>query len=568
MSGGVCGWRRGRRALVTALALMAMAPSCATASIPAGQILAFGVNTYGQLGSVANAGTTNANATPALVALPGATGPVTHVSTGNNHTLAVTATGQLYAFGDNRYGQLGNANGVGSKGANPSPELVALPGATGPVTDTSVGFNFSLALTSTGQLYGFGENRCGQLGNPNNNGVLASNPTPTLVFLPGAEGPVTQIAAGYDFSLAATSSGQLYAFGCNRVGQLGSTANNGNENPNPTPTLVTLPGAEGVVTEVAAGFEFSLVVTSAGELYAFGRNDFGQLGITTNSGVESANPTPTPVTLIEPVAEVSAGSVDSLAVTSSGRLLAFGDNRYGQLGNATNSGEALANPEPAYVSLPGAVGAVASAVAGVSDGVAVTTTGQLYTFGLNEYGELGTTPNVGTTNPNPTPALVSLPPGTAIESAAQGDASQTLVLTTASPTITAARLSHRRFRVGRAPTAISARTTPIGTTLQLSLAAPARLQVAIVRIAPGLRHGDVCVSPTRRLERVHAGRCSRSYKAGFLTRAREPEGADSVTFSGRVGHRALGSGDYRAVLSAENNAGASNAVALGFTIVR
>ena len=95
--------------------------------------------------------------------------------------------------------------------------------------------------------------------------------------LPGATGPATRVAAGGEHSLAVTSTGQLYAFGSNGYGQLGSAAN---VEPNPTPALVTLPGATGPVTEVAAGAEHSLAVTSTGQLYAFGNNPTASWGAT------------------------------------------------------------------------------------------------------------------------------------------------------------------------------------------------------------------------------------------------------------------------------------------------
>ena len=87
----------------------------------------------------------------------------------------------------------------------------------------------------------------------------------------GKIGPVTQVAGG-GHSLVVTASGQLYAFGNNFCGQLGSSANSGTNNPNPTPTLVGLPGEIGPVTRVAAGSDYSLAVTASGQLYAFGVN--------------------------------------------------------------------------------------------------------------------------------------------------------------------------------------------------------------------------------------------------------------------------------------------------------
>ena len=96
-----------------------------------------------------------------------------------------------------------------------------------------------------GQLYAFGDNRYGELGNATNSATGNANPTPTLVGLPGQIGQVTQLAAGVDHSLALTSSGQLYAFGDNRYGELGNATNSATGNANPTPTLVGLPGQIG-----------------------------------------------------------------------------------------------------------------------------------------------------------------------------------------------------------------------------------------------------------------------------------------------------------------------------------
>ena len=173
--------------LVSALVALA-APSLAQASA-AGQMYAFGDNQDGQLGSVANNGTTNANPVPVLVGLPGQTGPVVQVAAGYTHSLAVTSTGQLYAFGGNNYGQLGTVTNSGTNTATPTPVLVGLPGQTGPVVQVAAGYTHSLAVTSTGQLYAFGENDYGELGNTTNSGTANPNPTPVLVGLPGADRP-------------------------------------------------------------------------------------------------------------------------------------------------------------------------------------------------------------------------------------------------------------------------------------------------------------------------------------------------------------------------------------------
>ncbi len=668
------GRRAGARALqaaivACALLLLAATPAQVHAATPAaaGQVYAFGANYFGQLGVALGSGTDEVEPTPTLVAFPGALGAVTQLATGSA-SLAVTASGQLYSFGDNQYGQLGSTTNNGVDTPNPTPTLVTLPGESGPVTQVAAGSYQSLVVTAGGQLYAFGNNYFGQLGNAENNGAVnKANPTPTLVTLPGATGGITQAAAGAEFSLAVTSTGQLYAFGDNQYGQLGITTGSGSLNANPTPTLVTLPGATGGVTQVAAGVFHSLAVTSTGQLYAFGENGYGQLGNEVGNGEFSrANPTPTLVTLpgaIGPVTQVAAGVEQSLVVTASGQLYAFGENDYGQLGVARNSATHNANPTPTLVTLPGAGGGVTQVSAGGPSSLALTSSGQLYGFGDNYSGQLGTTTNNGMETANPTPTLVPLPAGTTIDTIARGpEAFQSLALVadltvtstslsaghihspyssavqaaggtppytwsasglstglfinpvsgvisgtatttgtnnvtltvtdadgvTASSslqlaidepscgcveithplTITSASLSNKRFRVGKEATAISAHKIPRGTTFRFTLSAPAQLQIVITRASPGLRHGRSCVAPSARLRRAHAKHCTRTLTVGTLKRAHESSGAGHISFSGRVGRRALRPGSYRAVLTASNEEVLrSKPVTLSFTII-
>lgn len=126
---------------------------------------------------------------------------------------------------------------------------------------------------------------------------------------------------------------------------------------------------------------------------------------------------------------------------------------------------------------------------------------------------------------------------------------------------------HTRFSVAAQGTAIAAKA-PLGTSFGFTLSAPAAVQVAITRSAPGLRRGRACVAPTAKLRRSHAKRCTRAITAETLTRAHEPRGANSVAFSGRIGNRPLSPRAYRAVLTASNAGGRSSPVSVGFTVVR
>ena len=414
--------------VAVALLLLALA-DVSSAAPSAGALFSFGGNYYGQLGSATNNRSSAANPTAASVTLPGQDGTVTEVAAGSDFSLTVTSSGQLYGFGDNEYGQLGSATNNVASTPNPTPTVVTLPGESGAVTQVAAGLDHSLAVTSSGQLYAFGENNHGQLGSATNAGTSAANPTPTLVALPGGSGTVTQVAAGDDISLVVTSTGELFAFGANDFGQLGFGTNNGTNNPDPTPTQVQLPGGSGSVTAVAAGDDFSLVATSSGQLYSFGDNFYGQLGTAANEAVNQANPSPTLVTLpgeSGTITQLAAGYDFSLVITSSGQLYSFGTDFAGQLGNATNNGTSGPNPTPTVVTLPGESGTVTAAGAGDGFSLVVTSSGQLYAFGDGGQGQLGSSTETGPDNPTPT--LVSLPAGGATASEVAAGTGHSLVI--------------------------------------------------------------------------------------------------------------------------------------------
>jgi alpha-tubulin suppressor-like RCC1 family protein len=420
--------RAGGRSLALAVLVVALslALSCAGAQAAsassAGELLAFGENGSGQLGLEGAAQTS----TPTPVALPGASGAIVQLAAGGDFSLALTASGQLYAFGENEYGQLGNARNNGSESANATPALIGLPGATGRIVQVAAGADHSLALTATGQLYAFGDNRYGQLGNATNDGADAANPIPALVSLPAGSGQTTQIAAGAAYSLALTDTGRLYAFGENEYGQLGDATNDGSEAANPSPAPVSVPGG-GRPIAIAAGAQHSLVLSAAGQVYAFGDNEDGQLGRIANAESASPNPSPSQVGLpagAAPVSAIAAGGSHSLVLSADGSVYVFGSNDAGQLGDSADAGSESANALPARVDLPGASGAPVAVAAGARDSLVLSATGQLFAFGSNRFGQLGSASNSGTLAPNPSPRPVELPPATTIDTVAQGSSAE------------------------------------------------------------------------------------------------------------------------------------------------
>jgi len=122
---------------------------------------------YNYNGTLGN-GTNTSSTSPVAVSLPSGT-TVTAISAGSEQSLALTSTGGVLAWGNNSYRQLGN----GSTNNSNTPVAVSLPSGT-TVTAIAGGGNHSLALTPTGQVLAWGFNYTGQLGN----GTTTDSSTP------------------------------------------------------------------------------------------------------------------------------------------------------------------------------------------------------------------------------------------------------------------------------------------------------------------------------------------------------------------------------------------------------
>jgi alpha-tubulin suppressor-like RCC1 family protein len=307
---------------------------------------------------------------------------------GAAHSLAIHDDGTLWVTGDNVRGQLG----TGSTASQPAWVQVSI--ATNWVR-VAAGAQHSLALQANGTLWAWGDNTYGQLGTGTNSGT-------GFVAAPAqVPGTYTQLAAGNAHSLALRADGTLWAWGDNFYGQLGSTANNATHTPNPTPAQV----GTASYTQLAAGYDFGLALRPDGTLWAWGRNTYGQLGNSTRTGTDDPTPTPTQVGAAV-YTQLAAGQHHSLALQADGSLYAWGNNFYGQLGTATNTGANTANATPTQV--PGTYTRLA---AGLGHSQALQATGSLYAWGDNAAGQLG----AGSGAPSPTPTLV---PGTYVQLAA------------------------------------------------------------------------------------------------------------------------------------------------------
>jgi len=245
-------------------------------------------------------------------------------------------------------------------------------------SNISVGTHYTLTITAKGEVYAWGYNYYGQLGS----GDTTNKDTPTKI---SGLSNIVSVSGGENHSLALTSDGEVYAWGYNGYGQLGS----GDTTNKNTPTKIS--GLSNVIS-VSGGEYHSLALASDGKVYAWGYNGYGQLGNGNTNNVY----TPTEITELSGVISISAGDNHSLALTSSGEVYGWGYNGYGQLGTGDTSNIYT----PTKIS---ELSDVVSVSAGKYHSLALTSTGDVYAWGYNGYGQLGT----GDTSDKITPTKIA-----------------------------------------------------------------------------------------------------------------------------------------------------------------
>ncbi|WP_234320386.1 RCC1 domain-containing protein [Streptomyces sp. SBT349] len=249
-------------------------------------------------------------AVPAPV--PGLTG-VVDVAAGGAHALALEAAGQVLAWGDNSWGQLGT-NRTGSWRAAPEPVL-----GLGRVKGVAAGCDFSLALLENGQVYAWGRGLHGQLGN----GGRATSATPRQV---SGLTDVAAVAAGCQHALALTWRATVKAWGYNQYGQLGTGATRSATTP------VDVVGVEDIAA-LAPGAHHTYALTSEGAVLGWGHNQFGQL-LELSTATRADRARPVRIAALQGARRLAAGSRHGVAVFAD-RVMTWGHNAEGQLGDGT-----------------------------------------------------------------------------------------------------------------------------------------------------------------------------------------------------------------------------------------
>ena len=313
----------------------------------------WGYNSVGQLGD----GTVSDSSAPHGITTGSDPVPWTSVSARGTHTVALDATGTMWAWGANDRGQVGDTTTTDRHapveiGTGQTWSAVAAGGLN------------TFAIRSDGTMWAWGYNNNGQLGD----GTTTDQHSPVQVR---ADHDWIAVAAGGNFQLALKEDGSLWAWGNNLVGQLGVTGT-------ATRTAPVQVGSDNDWVAIAAGGNHSLAVKADGSLWAWGNDFNGQIG----NGDQTGNCfAPVQIGADGVWTAVAGGQTYSLALKADGSLWAWGENFYRQFGT----------PSPSYSPAPVQVGSSHWVAIAADDhhSMGLKNDGSLWTWGDNNHGQLG-----------------------------------------------------------------------------------------------------------------------------------------------------------------------------------
>uniref|UniRef100_A0A8C6VII4 HECT and RLD domain containing E3 ubiquitin protein ligase 4 n=1 Tax=Naja naja TaxID=35670 RepID=A0A8C6VII4_NAJNA len=273
---------------------------------------------------------------------------------------------------------------LGHEKSRKRPEQVGALDAQNIVT-VSCGEAHTLALNDKGQVYAWGFAADGQLGLP---GTEDYTRVPrNIKSLSDIQ--IVQVACGYCHSLALSKGSEVFSWGQNKYGQLGLGFEYKKQtSPQVIKSLLGIPFAQ-----ITAGGAHSFVLTLSGAVFGWGRNKFGQLGL--NDENDRYVPNLLKSLRSQKIVYISCGEDHTAALTKEGGVFTFGAGGYGQLGHNSTAHEI--NPRKVFELMGNIVAQIACGRQHTS--AFVPSTGRIYSFGLGGNGQLG----MGTTSNRKSP---------------------------------------------------------------------------------------------------------------------------------------------------------------------
>jgi len=254
--------------------------------------------------------------------VPSLTGKkVIQIETTERHLMAVTESGEVYSWGICGHG----VRALPNYGSPEAPELVTFF-AGKRVLQVALGKDHSLFLTDDGVVHACGWNVFGQVGDGSGKEISM----PVALTIPEK---IKQISAGDQSSFALSESGKIYYWGS-------EYPNKDNWAKLPTKTVPTLKSSvsDKVFVKMVSGSDHTLLLDGAGTLWVWGKGNFGCLGLGGDiSYMEHPCELPASNFGEEKIKDMRAGHSFSIAITATGKIYAWGKNDEGQVGNGSHS---------------------------------------------------------------------------------------------------------------------------------------------------------------------------------------------------------------------------------------
>ena len=342
-----------------------------------GEVWAWGDDMEGQLG---NGSVNTASDVPLRVV---GVRRASALAASDNTAYALGEGGTVWAWGDDGQGQAANGRTAYSQRR---PEVIShLSG----VTEVAAGGYSAYALGTGDRVWAWGDNSMGQLGTSLSvNGEVFPH---QMARLAGVE----HLIAGESTAYALRKGGTVWAWGDDSFAELGRRLSTP-----ASPEPLRLPRLRGVVMIAASAFT-GFALARGGTVWAWGDGSFGLLGAN-QCGLRPrhkclSSSEPVRVSGLGHVVAIAAGGQSAYALGADGTVWAWGSNAYGQLGDGTTK----ASTKPERVAR---LRHVVSIAAGGSAGYALEADGTVWAWGDNSYGQLGN----GTTVSSATPVRVRL----------------------------------------------------------------------------------------------------------------------------------------------------------------
>ena len=299
---------------------------------------------------------------------------IVDVACGSDHSLAVDAVGRVWAWGANYAGQLGTGRGYHDDENAGGPVVV---GGLPPISFVRAGDAVSYAVSRDGEVWAWGANGSGQLGDGSRLG--RDGPVP----VPGLDRPVSDLASGAMHVVALSSDGAVWTWGSNRFGQLGCGEKGDCREP------IRARVAQDVV-KVAAGDGHSLALHGDGQVSTWGAVVVdGSLDRGTLAWLRSRSPEP--IEGLLGAADIAAAATCSFAVTADGALVAWGVlDDFVEAKPARAGSRQEARPGPLEPWSPRPEVRLEAIMAARATLLGITTSGELVTWGRRHAGECST----------------------------------------------------------------------------------------------------------------------------------------------------------------------------------